>query len=156
MPRTARLATPAAAGRLDRSRRATRRGARDASILSCGRDISGAAARPVAIACVVLRSRRLETPLGPMLAVANDEGLVLCEFTDRRMLPLQLERVERLFSDSVTPGGHRYIDQAASELTEYFASTRETFTIPLVLTGTSFQTAVWRALLTIPFGATTS
>src|SRR4051794_32688991 len=91
-----------------------------------------------------------------MLAVANDEGLVLCEFSDRRMLPTQIERVEALFKDSVTPGKHRFIEQTGSELDEYFTGGRETFDVPLVLTGTPFQTAVWQALLRIPFGATTS
>ena len=37
-----------------------------------------------------LPARQLETPLGPMLAVANDDGLCLLEFSDRRSMEEQV------------------------------------------------------------------
>jgi methylated-DNA-[protein]-cysteine S-methyltransferase len=42
--------------------------------------------------------------------------------------------------------------QACSELTEYFAGTRRSFSVPLLLEGTEFQKKVWNALLAIPYG----
>ena len=42
------------------------------------------------------------------------------------------------------------------QLTEYFAGVRREFDMPLDLRGTPFQTAVWRALLQIPYGETRS
>lgn len=48
------------------------------------------------------------------------------------------------------------LNQAARELGEYFAGTRKAFTVPLRPEGTAFQTAVWEALLTIPYGETLS
>ena len=39
---------------------------------------------------------------------------------------------------------------------EYFAGSRAAFDLPLDFSGTEFQKKVWRALLTIPFGATRS
>jgi methylated-DNA-[protein]-cysteine S-methyltransferase len=42
--------------------------------------------------------------------------------------------------------------QACSELTEYFARTRRSFSVPLLLEGTEFQKKVWNALLAIPYG----
>jgi len=42
------------------------------------------------------------------------------------------------------------------QLDQYFAGKRTSFTLPLVLTGTPFQNAVWTTLQTIPFGATTT
>lgn len=104
----------------------------------------------------MLLSRELETPLGLMLAVADDRGLALCEFLDRPMLPIQLARIQALLHGPIAPGDHRYLDQAGRELSEYFAGERERFTIPLVLDGTEFQVTVWEQLLTIPFGATRS
>ena len=41
-------------------------------------------------------------------------------------------------------------------LADYFSGSREPFSAPLLLTGTPFQEAVWRALLTIPYGETRS
>lgn len=104
----------------------------------------------------MLSSREIGTPLGPMLAVADDRGLALCEFVDRPLLPTQLARVEALLRAPVTPGRHQYLDQAERELSEYFAGEREAFTLPLVLDGTGFQVQVWRQLVTIPFGTTLS
>ncbi len=104
----------------------------------------------------MLRSREIATPLGDMLAVADDRGLALCEFFDRPMLPTQLERVQVLLHGPIDSGNHRYLDQAERELGEYFAGKREVFTVPLVLDGTTFQMRVWWELLEIPFGATRS
>ena len=38
-------------------------------------------------------TRRLDTPLGPMVAGATDDGICLLEFSDRPLLPTQLKRV---------------------------------------------------------------
>jgi AraC family transcriptional regulator of adaptative response/methylated-DNA-[protein]-cysteine methyltransferase len=104
----------------------------------------------------MLRSQKLTTPIGAMFAVADDRGLVLCEFHDRPMLPVQLKRVERICNGKPEPGEHPVLDQTQRELNEYFLGLRETFSIPLVLDGTPFQSSVWRQLLNIPFGRTTS
>ena len=104
----------------------------------------------------MLCSQRLTTPIGPMFAVANDRGLVLCEFHDRPMLPLQLKRVERICGGRPEAAPHPLLEQTQQELNEYFLGVREAFTVPLVLDGTPFQSSVWRQLLSIPFGRTTS
>jgi len=100
--------------------------------------------------------RELSTPLGLMVAVAGDAGLVLCEFSDRPMLPTQMERIAKLCGSMPVEGTHPYLDQTQRELDEYFAGTREEFTVPLVIDGTPFQMSVWQQLLKIPFGRTTS
>jgi AraC family transcriptional regulator of adaptative response/methylated-DNA-[protein]-cysteine methyltransferase len=101
-------------------------------------------------------SRELTTPLGPMVGVAGDTGLILCEFSDRPMLPTQMERIAKICGGLPAAGEHPILDQTQRELDEYFAGTREEFTIPLVIDGTPFQMSVWRELLRIPFGRTTS
>jgi AraC family transcriptional regulator of adaptative response/methylated-DNA-[protein]-cysteine methyltransferase len=84
----------------------------------------------------VLHARWLETPLGSMLALADDRGLRL--------------------NARVLPGDHPLLAQIARELAEYFAGTRMQFATPVVLTGSAFQSTVWRALQAIPAGATNS
>ena len=42
--------------------------------------------------------------------------------------------------------------RATAELGEYFAGTRRAFGVPVKLSGTSFQMAVWEALTRIPYG----
>ena len=90
-----------------------------------------------------------------MIAVASDRGLALCEFVDRPMLPTQMRRVGSLFG-AVVPREHLVLEQTQRELDEYFSGKRETFTLPLVLDGSTFQMSVWRELQKIPFGSTTS
>lgn len=45
---------------------------------------------------------------------------------------------------------------AATQLDEYFAGNRKSFSLPLMPSGTEFQKKVWSALLQIPFGETRS
>lgn len=46
--------------------------------------------------------------------------------------------------------------RAEEELNEYFLGKRRKFDLPLLPKGTEFQKAVWKALLTIPYGETRS
>lgn len=46
--------------------------------------------------------------------------------------------------------------QATAELTEYFAGTRTRFAVPIALSGTTFQRAVWDELTRVPHGTTLS
>lgn len=44
------------------------------------------------------------------------------------------------------------IIKASKQLDEYFALKRKTFDLPLLINGTVFQTKVWEALVSIPYG----
>ena len=48
------------------------------------------------------------------------------------------------------------LDEAAAQLTAYFAGERTSFDVPLDLDGTEFQRRCWLALATIPYGQTVS
>ncbi|GAB3545623.1 methylated-DNA--[protein]-cysteine S-methyltransferase [Spirosoma fluminis] len=48
------------------------------------------------------------------------------------------------------------VQQAVTQLQEYFAGTRQTFEFLMNPVGTSFQQSVWRALRNVPFGTTLS
>src|SRR3954468_10575858 len=54
-------------------------------------------------------AERLETPLGAMLAVADDSGLRLLEFADRRALETELAALRQRLKTNVVPGEHRYL-----------------------------------------------
>lgn len=100
-------------------------------------------------------TRRLDTPVGEMVAGANDEGICLLEFAHRRTFAEQVGQVERHVG-AVSPGSHPYLDALENQLGEYFRGARQSFDIPLVLAGTDFQERVWRTLLEIPYGTTIS
>jgi len=48
------------------------------------------------------------------------------------------------------------VDAAVEQLAQYFAGERLSFDLPLALPGTPFQQRVWRQLLLIPFGLSTT
>jgi AraC family transcriptional regulator of adaptative response/methylated-DNA-[protein]-cysteine methyltransferase len=97
-----------------------------------------------------------ESPLGPLLMGATDDGVCLLEFTDRRALETQIDTVRRRFRSAVVPGHHAYIDQLQDELAPYFAGKLQKFRVPLIYPGTPFQQKVWEELLKIPYGETRS
>lgn len=107
-------------------------------------------------AAVALRARWIETPLGPLLAVAADAGLCLLEFVDRRALPAQVETLRRRFGGSVIPGPAPHLDSIEEELARYFEGRLAEFRTPLAVRGTPFQERVWAQLRAIPLGATRS
>jgi AraC family transcriptional regulator of adaptative response/methylated-DNA-[protein]-cysteine methyltransferase len=104
--------------------------------------------------CIVTTA--IDTPLGPIIAGATDEGLCLLEFTDRRMLEAQLTRLRALLKQPLVPGEHPHLAHAREELHGYLAGTVRTFTVPLVFRGTPFEERVWRELIRIPYGETLS
>jgi AraC family transcriptional regulator of adaptative response/methylated-DNA-[protein]-cysteine methyltransferase len=98
----------------------------------------------------------VESPLGPLLAGATDEGVCFLEFTDRRALEAQVAALRKHFSCPIVPGRNRHLDRLRSELSEYFAGRRKEFTVPLLYPGSPFQQQVWNYLRTIPYGETRS
>lgn len=107
-------------------------------------------------AATCLYARRIQTPLGTMLALADAAGLRLLEFVDRRGLERELVVLRRRLKCAIVPGQHRWLDQVADELAEYFAGGRLDFTVPLAPVGSDFQRKVWAELRRIPAGTTRS
>ncbi len=99
---------------------------------------------------------RVLTPLGPMVVCANDDGMYLLEFADRRMLETQMQRLVKHTGCVVVPGSHDHIQTLESELKQYFEGTLTRFTVPMRMPGTEFQCTVWRELLNVPHGQTIS
>ncbi len=97
----------------------------------------------------------IETPLGPMLAGATDDGLCLLEFTDRPMLPTELAALAKA-RGSIVGGSHPHLDRLREELEQYFGGRRVAFSVALDTPGSGFQQVVWSGLRDIPFGATTT
>jgi len=98
----------------------------------------------------------LESPLGPIVAAANKNGICLLEFTDRRMLETQFNTLKKLFSCAIVPGDNAHLAKLKTELQAYFAGQLREFSLPLVYPGSPFQVRVWNELLQIPYGQTCS
>jgi AraC family transcriptional regulator of adaptative response/methylated-DNA-[protein]-cysteine methyltransferase len=97
-----------------------------------------------------------ESPLGPLVVGALDEGLCLLEFSDRRMLEAQFTTLRKRFGCAIVPGKHAILDKVKEELRAYFAGELTQFSVPLIYPGSPFQESVWKGLLRIPYGTTCS
>lgn len=82
----------------------------------------------------------IKTPIGSILAIANDKALLSLEFVQQ----------------AESTGRNALIDLIEKELTLYFAGKLQKFTTPIAPIGTPFQKQVWNALQSIPYGETRS
>lgn len=91
--------------------------------------------------------RRIDSPVGPLLLAADNNGLRHIEFRENR----------HPADHGGWHGGDSDLLRAAeAQLGEYFAGKRTTFDLPLAPRGSDFQVAVWRELARIPYGTSIS
>ncbi len=94
-------------------------------------------------------TQHITSAMGGITLAATDQGLAGVWFDAQRHSPDT--------AGWVASTDHPVLRQAAQQLAEYFAGTRQQFELPLDLShGTAFQQSVWQALLRIPHGATSS
>lgn len=98
----------------------------------------------------------IDTPLGSMIAIADERGLYLLEFVDRRGLEQEIQHFRNKLKSPITPGRTEVIDSIEEELNQYFKGELEEFLTPIKLIGTVFQKRVWLELKKIPIGETRS
>ena len=103
-----------------------------------------------------LFAERIDTPLGAMIAVADDEGLRLLEFIDRRATERELSILRKRLATNVVPGEHRYLAAVRQQLANYFSGKNLEFDVPLAPVGSPFQLRAWEILQSIPVGETRS
>src|SRR5438876_2256345 len=99
---------------------------------------------------------RIDTPLGAMVAVADDEGLRLLEFIDRRATERELSILRNRLRTNVVPGEHRYLTATHQQIADYFSGRNLEFDVPLAPVGSAFQLRAWKILQSIPAGETRS
>ncbi len=104
----------------------------------------------------ILQLKRIETPLGTMMACADESGICLLEFSDRKALPTELKQISAHFNAEILQGENRHFQLLEKELNSYFSGVLKTFSVPLSPVGTSFQQSVWEVLRNIPYGETWS
>ncbi|WP_228527515.1 bifunctional transcriptional activator/DNA repair enzyme AdaA [Pararhodonellum marinum] len=104
----------------------------------------------------ILDLKRIETPLGTMVACASPEGICLLEFTDRKMLETSLKKLAKSLNATIIQGANVHFETLEMELSAYFEGKLKNFETPLHLIGSEFQLCVWNMLKDIPYGATRS
>jgi methylated-DNA-[protein]-cysteine S-methyltransferase len=98
------------------------------------------------------RHRRVPTVLGDLLLVAHGAALAGIYFPGHRYPPSSEFSGEPMAAEQPD----RVLEDAAAQLDEYLAGTRQIFDLPLVTTGDPFSERVWAMLREIPYGCTTT
>lgn len=104
----------------------------------------------------ILHATWIDTQLGPMIAIADQQALYLLEFVDRRGLEREIERLRLKTKSAIIPGRTAIINLIEKELQQYFSGTLQIFTTTLHFLGSPFQQSVWQELQKIPHGQTQS
>lgn len=98
---------------------------------------------------------KIETPIGSVIAIADDVALYLLEFENRVALPGELRRLESDYG-SINSGRNTLLEMITAQLKDYFAGKSANFQILTFQRGTELEEAVWQALRHIPTGQTRS
>nr|WP_262900195.1 methylated-DNA--[protein]-cysteine S-methyltransferase [Candidatus Kaistella beijingensis] len=91
-----------------------------------------------------------------MIACADENGICMLEFSDRKALPTELKEISKHFNANIIQGENKHFKTLEKELSEYFERKRMQFDVPLSPVGTEFQKNVWEVLRKIPYGTTRS
>lgn len=103
-----------------------------------------------------LNLKEIETPLGKMLACANEIGICFLEFCDDESIEEKIGEISKDFKANIIVQDSDLLNNLEKELKEYFDRKRTTFSVSTVFFGTEFQKIVWETLKKIPYGETWS
>lgn len=103
-----------------------------------------------------LRADWIDSPLGGMIAIADQTHLHLLEFVDRKALPEGLRKLSGFVKGRIGLGRSEVTDRVEAWLEAFFDGRQGQADIPVHLHGTPFQQRVWQQLQRIPAGETRS
>jgi len=89
---------------------------------------------------------RMPSPIGRLEIVGDGSAIV----------SLAIERGGVLPHDALPEAPDAVVETAATQLAQYFAGERREFDVPVHLTGTDFQRAVWQQIARLGFGEVAS
>ncbi|KKB96094.1 Methylated-DNA--protein-cysteine methyltransferase [Candidatus Arcanobacter lacustris] len=105
---------------------------------------------------IIFKSSKIKTPIGEMLAIADEHKIYMLEFIDRGNLTEKLDKFKINTKSEIYPGITKPINSIEIELESYFAGKLKKFQTPINPIGTKFQQLVWRELLSIPYAGNKS
>ncbi len=97
-----------------------------------------------------------KSPIGDLILGSFEGKLCLLDFRHRRLRPTVDKRIKKgLFADYVEQDDP-LLSRTRRQLGEYLEGRRTEFDIPLQMVGSEFQKRVWKALLNVPYGTTST
>ncbi|MCL6705693.1 methylated-DNA--[protein]-cysteine S-methyltransferase [Pseudomonas sp. R2.Fl] len=103
-----------------------------------------------------LHAQWFPSPLGDLLAVADESHLHVLSFFDREDKANILSGLSRSLGDVIVDEPNDVTRQIGAELGDYFSGKSADFKTPLAPAGSAFEKAVWAELLKVPLAETCS
>jgi AraC family transcriptional regulator of adaptative response/methylated-DNA-[protein]-cysteine methyltransferase len=96
----------------------------------------------------------IDTKIGSMIAIADENSLHFLEFFDKLHLKNEIEKLRIKKSAEIILGNNKIIESIKLELTSYFDGSLKEFKTPFHTDGSKFQILVWDKLMSVPYGET--
>lgn len=100
--------------------------------------------------------QRHRTEVGELVLGSFRGKLCLLGFGGREMIGTVEDRIKKALNAEFVEQDDEVLKKTRMELDEYFRGLRRRFDIPLLMVGTGFQKSVWKELVSIPCGATST
>ena len=95
-------------------------------------------------------------PYAEFILGSYGDHLCLCDFRYRTLRNIVDKRIQRGLNANFIEKNDVVLEQAINQLEEFFLGYRRTFNMSLLYIGTEFQKSVWRSLIDIEYGDTTT
>ena len=97
-----------------------------------------------------------KTKIGELILGSFNNDLYLLDFRYRKMRIAIDSRIQKGLEADFIERNNQLLERTRQQIDEYFSGNRKKFTIPLLLVGSSFQKNVWKLLLKVPYGTTST
>jgi methylated-DNA-[protein]-cysteine S-methyltransferase len=100
--------------------------------------------------------QRHQTDIGELILGSFRGRLCLLDFRSGETRRVADGRIEKALDAEFVERDDEILERTTKQIDEYFKGNRKEFDIPLLMVGTDFQKRVWKALMRVPYGATST
>jgi len=97
-----------------------------------------------------------KTDIGEVMLGSFCDKLCLLGFRSREMTRTVDNRIKKALDAEFVERNDEILEKTRKQVDEYLTGNRREFDIPLLMVGTDFQRRVWKALMKVPYGVTST
>jgi methylated-DNA-[protein]-cysteine S-methyltransferase len=97
-----------------------------------------------------------KSKIGELILGSFREKLCLLDFRYRKMRKAVDTRIKNGLNAEFLENDNEVLQQTKKQLDEYLNGNRKEFSLPLLMVGTDFQKSIWKSLMQVPYGSTST